>query len=445
VANLDAQKLVRDIRLVTGFQAELVAAEPDVHQPVAFAIDERGRLWIAEAFSYPSKQPAGAGKDRVIILEDGDGDGVFETRKVFATGLNLVSGLEVGFGGVWVGAAPELLFIPDRNHDDQPDGAPEVLLDGWGFHDPPCSRSYASLSSTRSRRILDLTHSCPQTASQPAATRGYSCMIPRNYCSWSWMAMAGRGLVDVFMKSGVMNAQGLVTEAGFRTFAELAPDAVLLADARGVIRFANQECERLFRYKRQELTGKSIELLVPERFRERHVTHRAAQAKMPQKRRMRSGLELSARRKDGTEFPAEISLSPIYTEAGPMTCAMVRDMNETLDDLCRTFSLPPNILGKENLLSRVVYKTAGRLLFSRDGALIPGSSIHESGGACMGTDPSRHILNADNQVFDAPNVYVTDSAAFPTNPFQNPALTIMALSARAGHRIAAELKASSDG
>lgn len=120
--------------------------------------------------------------------------------------------------------------------------------------------------------------------------------------------------------------------------------------------------------------------------------------------------------------------------------AMVRDMNETLDDLCRTFALPADILGKETLLSRVVHAIAGRLLFTREGALIPGSSIHESGGACMGTDPSRHIVNADNQVFDAPNVYVTDGAAFPTNPFQNPALTIMALSARAGHRIATELE-----
>jgi choline dehydrogenase-like flavoprotein len=120
--------------------------------------------------------------------------------------------------------------------------------------------------------------------------------------------------------------------------------------------------------------------------------------------------------------------------------AMAADMNETLDELCRTFGLPPNILGKESLLSRIVYRTAGRLLFSRDGALIPGSSIHESGGACMGKNPTRHVLNADNQVFDAPNVYVTDSASFPTNPFQNPALTIMALSARAGHRIASQLK-----
>ena len=120
--------------------------------------------------------------------------------------------------------------------------------------------------------------------------------------------------------------------------------------------------------------------------------------------------------------------------------AMVRDMNQVLDDLPRTFGLPPNILGKESLLSRLVFKTAGRLLFSRDGALLPGSSIHETGGACMGNDPSRHVLDANNQVYDAPNVYVTDSSSFPTNPFQNPALTIMALSARAGHRIATELK-----
>ena len=135
VANADAQKVVSEMKLVGGFQAELIAAEPDVQQPVAFAIDERGRLWIVEAFSYPTKQPAGQGKDRIIILEDRDGDGSFETRKVFAEGLNLVSAIEVGFGGVWIGAAPELLFIPDRNHDDKPDGPPEVLLDGWGHQD----------------------------------------------------------------------------------------------------------------------------------------------------------------------------------------------------------------------------------------------------------------------------------------------------------------------
>ena len=131
----DARHVVENLKLMLGFSAELVAAEPDVHQPIAFAIDERGRLWVAEAYGYPVKQPNGQGQDRILIFADEDGDGSFETRKVFAEGLNLVSGLEVGFGGVFVGAAPELLFIPDRDRDDRPDGPPEVLLDGWGFQD----------------------------------------------------------------------------------------------------------------------------------------------------------------------------------------------------------------------------------------------------------------------------------------------------------------------
>jgi putative membrane-bound dehydrogenase-like protein len=135
IANASAQKLVAGLKLMPGFQAELLAAEPDLAQPVAMAIDERGRLWIAEAFGYPQRQPEGQGKDRILIFEDKDGDGTFETKKVFADKLNLVSGLEVGFGGVWVGAAPYLFFISDKNHDDIPDGPPRILLDGWGFQD----------------------------------------------------------------------------------------------------------------------------------------------------------------------------------------------------------------------------------------------------------------------------------------------------------------------
>ncbi|MDP3072735.1 MAG: DUF1080 domain-containing protein [Opitutaceae bacterium] len=135
VANAPGQKLVAGMKLQPGFQAELLAAEPDLHQPIAFCFDDRGRIWVAEAFSYPNKQPEGKGKDRILIFEDKNGDGTFETKKIFAENLNLVSGLEVGFGGVWVGAAPHLLFIPDQNRDDIPDGPPVVLLDGWGFQD----------------------------------------------------------------------------------------------------------------------------------------------------------------------------------------------------------------------------------------------------------------------------------------------------------------------
>ena len=115
-----------------GFHVTLFAGEPDVVQPIAFAMDDRGRLWVAECYSYPQWLPPGqTGKDRILILEDTDGDGHFDTCKVFADHLTNVSGIELGFGGVWVCATPNLLFIPNRNGDDKPDGPPEVVLDGW--------------------------------------------------------------------------------------------------------------------------------------------------------------------------------------------------------------------------------------------------------------------------------------------------------------------------
>ncbi|MEX0687994.1 MAG: PVC-type heme-binding CxxCH protein, partial [Pirellulales bacterium] len=130
-----AAATVAGMKVTPGFRVDLIAAEPDIHQPVAFAIDPRGRLWVVEGHSYPNKRPEGQGLDRIVILADQDGDGSFETRKVFKEGLNLVSGIEVGFGGVFVGAAPHLLFIADRDGDDVPDGEPEILLDGWGLQD----------------------------------------------------------------------------------------------------------------------------------------------------------------------------------------------------------------------------------------------------------------------------------------------------------------------
>ena len=134
-AGAGADPTVAGMWVPEGFQVELIAKEPTVTQPIAFTFDARGRLWVAEAHAYPRRQPAGQGNDRIIILEDADGDGGFEKKTTFASGLNLVSGLEVGFGGVWVGAAPQLLFIPDGDRDDVPDGEPVVLLDGWGLAD----------------------------------------------------------------------------------------------------------------------------------------------------------------------------------------------------------------------------------------------------------------------------------------------------------------------
>lgn len=119
----------------SGFEVDLIAAEPQVHQPMAFTFDSRGRLWVVEGHCYPTKRKEGEGIDKILVFEDTDHDGTFETRKTFMEGLNLVSGLQVGHGGVWVGAAPELLFIPDRDGNDVPDGDPLVLLNGFGFGD----------------------------------------------------------------------------------------------------------------------------------------------------------------------------------------------------------------------------------------------------------------------------------------------------------------------
>jgi putative membrane-bound dehydrogenase-like protein len=122
--------------LPPGFRATAFASEPDVKQPIAFAIDDRGRVWVAEAYTYPVRRPEGQGTDRILVFEDRDGDGRFDKRTVFMSGLNLVSGLEVGFGGVWVGSAPHLLFIPMQDGDEPaPAGAPRIVLDGWGYED----------------------------------------------------------------------------------------------------------------------------------------------------------------------------------------------------------------------------------------------------------------------------------------------------------------------
>jgi putative membrane-bound dehydrogenase-like protein len=127
-----AEEAARTMVVPDGFKVTVFASEPDVKQPIGFSIDDRGRLWVAEAYNYPNKG-AKAG-DRIVIFEDSDGDGRHDKRTVFYDQLNYVTGIEVGFGGAWVMSPPNLYFIPDRNGDDKPDGEPEVLLDGFGTH-----------------------------------------------------------------------------------------------------------------------------------------------------------------------------------------------------------------------------------------------------------------------------------------------------------------------
>ena len=128
---LPAEKAAKEMVLPDGFRATVFAAEPDVVQPISFCIDDRGRLFVAEALNYGDWKATG--KDRIVILEDTDGDGKADTRTVFYEGFNYITGIEVGFGGVWVMSPPNLYFIPDRDGDDKPDGEPEVLFDGFGY------------------------------------------------------------------------------------------------------------------------------------------------------------------------------------------------------------------------------------------------------------------------------------------------------------------------
>lgn len=149
---------VRRMKLPEGFGVRCVAAEPMIRQPVSISFDARGRMWVLQYLQYPNyaglkpvKQdqylrtvwdrvpeppPHGPkGLDRLTICYDPDENGVFRQSKDFVGGLNIASGFCLGHGGVYVVQPPYLLFYPDRNEDDIPDGDPEVLLTGFGMED----------------------------------------------------------------------------------------------------------------------------------------------------------------------------------------------------------------------------------------------------------------------------------------------------------------------
>lgn len=149
---------VKQMKLPPGFTVRVVAHEPMVRQPVSMSFDERGRMWVLQYLQYPNpnglkpvKQdqylrtiwdkvpeppPKGPkGLDRLTICYDPDEKGVFRKSKDFIEGLNLASGFCIGGGGVYVLQSPYLLFYPDKNQDDVPDGDPVVALSGFGFDD----------------------------------------------------------------------------------------------------------------------------------------------------------------------------------------------------------------------------------------------------------------------------------------------------------------------
>lgn len=130
---LPAEEAAKRFEVPKGFQVTVFAAEPDVRNPIAMAWDGRGRLWVAENYTYADRGTVFdlSLRDRVVIFEDKDGDGKHDERTIFTDDLQMLTSIEIGRGGVWLMTPPQLIFIPDRDGDDKPDGAPEVILDGF--------------------------------------------------------------------------------------------------------------------------------------------------------------------------------------------------------------------------------------------------------------------------------------------------------------------------
>ncbi|HCR29572.1 MAG TPA: dehydrogenase, partial [Opitutae bacterium] len=135
---LSPEEAVEKMTVADGLEVNLYASEPAITQPMAFCWDDRGRLWVAENRDYETRKTgfSADGNSRILILEDEDGDGKMDTRKVFMEGIPFPAAIAWGFDGLWLGAPPNLLFVPDRNGDDKADVDDiEVRLTGWGIRD----------------------------------------------------------------------------------------------------------------------------------------------------------------------------------------------------------------------------------------------------------------------------------------------------------------------
>lgn len=219
---------------------EQVLAEPLITQPVFLNFDERGRMWVVEYRQYP--WPAGLkmvsrdsvwravydqvppppphhfkGADRITIHEDSDGDGSFDRHKTFLDGLNIVTAVERGRGGVWVLNPPYLLFYPDADNDDVPEGDPEVRLSGFGLEDThsvanslrwgPDGWLYGAQGSTVTANILTHGADGKPTNSKPVYSQGQNI----------WRYHPEKRIYEVFSEGGG-NAFGCEIDSKGRTF-----------------------------------------------------------------------------------------------------------------------------------------------------------------------------------------------------------------------------------
>lgn len=135
---LSPKEAVEAMTIKEAYTVSAFASEPMITQPMAFCWDDRGRMWIAENRDYESRSEgfSSSGDSRILILEDTDHDGVADTKKIFLEGIPFPSAIAVGHGGVFIGAPPNLLFVPDKNRDDKADEKDtKVLLTGWGIRD----------------------------------------------------------------------------------------------------------------------------------------------------------------------------------------------------------------------------------------------------------------------------------------------------------------------
>ncbi len=152
-----------------------------------------------------------------------------------------------------------------------------------------------------------------------------------------------------YVPESLRQTEAEASDAIFRGVLEAAPDAMMIARPDSTIALVNGQLHRMFGYEREELLGRPVEVLVPDRFRSIHLQHRERYFGEPRTRPMGAGLDLLGRRKDGSEFPVEISLSPMRTDGGTLVTAAIRDISERklVETRLRTSLKEKDVLLKE--------------------------------------------------------------------------------------------------